>query len=92
MYYIKIKLIKTYHRMIIYLNTIYKSKLIFKKKIFFCQLGKNGKVPSYKKREGDKCTPAGKFIIKSIFFRRDKKLNIPFKMSIKRKTFYIREN
>ena len=62
--------------MIIYLNTIYKSKLIFKKKIFFCQLGKNGKVPNYKKREGDKCTPAGKFMIESIFFRRDKKLNI----------------
>ena len=78
--------------MIIYLNTIYKCKLIFKKKIFFCQLGKNGKVPNYKKREGDKCTPAGKFIIKSIFFRKDKKLNIPFKKSTKRKTFYIREN
>ena len=78
--------------MIIYLNTIYKSKLIFKKKIFFCQLGKNGKVPNYKKREGDKCTPTGKFIIKSIFFRKDKKLNIRFKMSTKRKISYIREN
>ena len=66
--------------------------IVIKKKIFFCQLGKNGKVPNYKKREGDKCTPAGKFIIKSIFFRRDKKLNIPFKKSTKRKTFYIREN
>ena len=64
--------------MVIYLNTIYKSKLIFKKKIFFCQLGKNGKVPNYKKKEGDKCTPIGKFIINSIFLRRDKKLNIPF--------------
>ena len=51
--------------MIIYLNTIYKSKIIFKKKIFFCQLGKNGKVTNYKKREGDKCTPTGKFIIMS---------------------------
>ena len=78
--------------MALYLNTIYKYKLIFKKKIFFCQLGKNGKVPNYKKREGDKCTPAGKFIIKSIFFRRDKKLNISFKKSTKRKTFYIYEN
>ena len=53
--------------MIIYLNTIYKCKLIFKKKIFFCQLGKNGKAPIYKKTEGDKCTPTGKFTIKSIF-------------------------
>ena len=78
--------------MIIYLNTIYKSKLIFKKKIFFCQLGKNGIVPNFKKIEGDKCTPAGKFIIKSIFFRRDKKLNIFFRKSIKSKIFYIREN
>ena len=78
--------------MIIYLNTIYKSKLIFKKKFFPCQLGKNGRVPSYKKREGDKCTPSGKFIIKSIFLRKDKKLNIRLRKSIKRKIFYIREN
>ena len=78
--------------MIIYLNTIYKSKLIFKKKIFFCQLGKNGKVPNYKKREGDKCTPAGKFIIKSIFLRRDKKLNLRITKFIKSKIFYIRVN
>lgn len=78
--------------MIIYLNTIYKSKLIFKKKIFFCQLGKKGKVPNYKKMEGDKCTPIGKFIIKSIFFRRDKKLNILIRKSIKSKIFYIHEN
>ena len=78
--------------MIIYINTIYKSKLIFKKKIFFCQLGKNGKVPNYKKREGDKCTPMGKFIIKSIFFRKDKKLNINFRKSIKSKLFFIHEN
>ena len=78
--------------MIIYLNTIYKSKLIFKKKIFFCQLGKNGKVPNYKKREGDKCTPLGKFVIRSIFFRKDKKLNIRIRKSIKRKIFYIYEN
>jgi len=78
--------------MIIYLNTIYKSKLIFKTKIFFCQLGKNGKVPNYRKIEGDKCTPTGKFIIKSIFLRRDKKLNILIKKSIKSKIFYIRQN
>ena len=78
--------------MFIYLNTIYKSKLIFKNKIFFCQIGKNGKVPSYRKREGDKCTPTGKFIIKSIFLRKDKKLNIPFRKSIKSKILYILKN
>ena len=42
--------------------------------------------------EGDKCTPVGKFIIKSIFFRKDKKLNILIRKSIKSKIFYIREN
>ena len=78
--------------MIIYLNNIYKSKLKIKKKIFFCQLGKSGKVPNYKKKEGDKCTPVGKFIIKSIYFRRDKKLNITFRKSIKSKIHHIREN
>tara|TARA_B100000963_G_scaffold278891_1_gene247332 strand:+ start:355 stop:879 length:525 start_codon:yes stop_codon:yes gene_type:complete len=78
--------------MIIHLNTIYKSKLIFKKKIFPCQLGKNGKVPNYKKIEGDKCTPIGRFVIESIFLRKDKKLNIPFKRSIKNKIFFIRKN
>ena len=78
--------------MILYLNNIYKSKIIFKKKIFFCQLGKNGKVPNYKKREGDKCTPIGKFIIKSILFRKDKKLNITLRKSIKNKVFYIYKN
>ena len=78
--------------MIIYLNTIYKSKLIFKKKIFPCQLGKNGRVPSYKKREGDKCTPIGKFTVKSIFLRRDKKVNIGCRKSLKNKIFYIRQN
>ena len=78
--------------MILFLNNIYKSKVIFRKKIFFCQLGKNGKVPSYNKREGDKRTPLGKFIIKSIFFRRDKKLNISIRKSIKSKIFYIRKN
>ena len=76
----------------IYLNTIYKSKLIFKKKIFFCQLGKNGKIPIYKKKEGDKCTPVGKFLIKSIFLRKDKKLNIRIRECIKSKIFYIRKN
>ena len=65
---------------------------MFKKKIFFCQLGKNGKVPNYKKKEGDKCTPLGKFNIRSIFFRKDKKLNIRIRKSIKRKIFYICEN
>tara|TARA_B100000963_G_C22349278_1_gene546524 strand:+ start:84 stop:608 length:525 start_codon:yes stop_codon:yes gene_type:complete len=78
--------------MIIYLNTIYKSKIIFKKKIFFCQLGKNGKVPIYRKREGDKCSPIGKFTIRSIFLRRDKTLNISCRKSLKNKIFYIREN
>ena len=78
--------------MILFLNTIYKTKIIFRKKIFSCQIGKKGKVPNYKKKEGDKCTPIGKFIIKSIFLRKDKKLNIRLKKTIKRKILYIHKS
>ena len=37
--------------MIIKLNSIYKSKIIFKKKVFFCQVGKGGIVPKYLKKK-----------------------------------------
>ena len=33
------------------LNSIYKSKIIFKKKFFFCQVGKGGIVPKYLKKK-----------------------------------------
>ena len=59
----------------IFVNTIYKSKLIFKKRVYACQVGKNGTLPQYKKKEGDKSTPMGKWKILTIYIRGDKKLN-----------------
>ena len=41
---------------------------------FFCQVGKHGVIPSYKKIEGDGCTPKGNFKILKIFYREDKLL------------------
>ena len=54
------------------LNSKYKSKLIFKKKVFNCQIGKNGSTPLYRKKEGDGCTPLGKWELKNIYYRRDR--------------------
>ena len=51
----------------ILVNTIYKSKLIFNKRVYECQVGKNGILPQYKKIEGDKSTPMGKWKILTIF-------------------------
>ena len=56
--------------MIIKLNSIYKSKIIFKKKVFFCQVGKGGVVPKYLKKEGDKKTPSGRYKINKIFIKK----------------------
>ena len=33
------------------LNQIYKTKLFFQNKYYYCQVGENGIVPSYKKKE-----------------------------------------
>ena len=49
-----------------------RSKLIFNKKVYFCQIGAKGKTPFYKKKEGDSCTPMGLWSIESIFLRKDK--------------------
>ena len=56
----------------IFLNTKYIPKLKINNKYFKCQIGKNGVVPIYKKKEGDCCTPLGKWKLKNIYFRRDK--------------------
>ena len=56
--------------MIIKLNSIYKNKIIFKKKVYFCQVGKGGVVPKYSKKEGDKKTPCGKYKINKIFIKK----------------------
>ena len=47
-----------------------------------CSIGKRG--ISKNKREGDHCTPAGKFIFESLFFRRDRIKNL--KTDIPKKT------
>ena len=50
------------------------SKSLFRinNKIFFCQIGRSGIIPSYRKVEGDGSTPMGKFKILKIFYRNDK--------------------
>ena len=74
----------------ILVNTIYKSKLIFNKRVYECQVGKNGILPQYKKIEGDKSTPMGKWKILTIFIRRDKKLKLKLNKYIKNKIVYIK--
>ena len=73
------------------LNTIYKPKIIFKKKIFKCQIGENGKVPKHIKTEGDKSTPIGKWELKTIFIRKEK-LKLTLKKSSLSKLVYIKKN
>ena len=74
-------IIFNYLRMNIFLNTKYIPKLIVNNRYFKCQIGKNGIVPIYKKKEGDGCTPFGKWKLNNIYFRSDKsislKLDIP---------------
>ena len=41
------------------LNNVYKSKLLFQNKVFFCQIGKFGLTQFYSKKEGDLKTPRG---------------------------------
>ncbi len=56
----------------IIVNTTFKPKFLFKNKVFYCQLGSKGKVPKFRKKEADKCTPLGKWKIAHIFVRHDK--------------------
>ena len=78
--------------MIIFLNTIYKPKLIFKKRVYKCQIGEGGTLPQYKKKEGDKSTPIGKWKILSIFIRRDKKLKLKINKFIRSKVLFFKRN
>tara|TARA_Y100001970_G_C14107239_1_gene788847 strand:+ start:686 stop:1177 length:492 start_codon:yes stop_codon:yes gene_type:complete len=64
------------------MHIIVKNKFIyFKHYKIKCAIGKMG--ISKKKREGDLCTPAGKFIFESLLFRKDRIKNI--KSQIKKK-------
>ncbi len=76
----------------IFLNTIYKPKLMFKNRVYICQIGKCGTLPQYKKKEGDKCTPIGKWKILSILIRRDKNLNLKINKFIKSKITFLKNN
>ena len=78
--------------MVIKLNSIYKSKIIFKKKVFFCQVGKGGIVPKYLKKEGDKKTPSGKYKINKIFIKKESILLSKIKTCSKLKTFNFDNN
>ncbi len=74
------------------LNNLYKTKIIFKNKIFFCQIGKKGIIPSFKKKEGDKFTPRGKWKINNIYYRKDKIKFFRRKQSLKNMYTVIRSN
>tara|TARA_Y100000022_G_C13228797_1_gene366263 strand:+ start:585 stop:1118 length:534 start_codon:yes stop_codon:yes gene_type:complete len=74
----------------IFLNTKYIPKLIVNNKYFKCQIGKNGIVPIYKKKEGDGCTPFGKWKLNNIYFRSDKSISLKFKTHLKKKVFPIK--
>ena len=76
----------------IFLNTIYKSKLIFKNRVYKCQIGKNGTIPQYKKKEGDKSTPLGKWKILSIILRKDRNFNFKINKLIKSKVRYLKKH
>ena len=78
--------------MIIRLYPKFKPKIIFKKKVFYCQIGKNGVSPIYKKKEGDKRTPSGKWFIEKIFIRPDKVKLQSSKKKIRCKIFNIYKN
>ena len=73
-------------------SNIYKSKLIFKKKVFYCQIGSKGTVLSYKKIEGDFKTPSGKWELGKIFIRKDKLKYFKVSRSIDKKNNFIHKN
>ena len=57
-----------------------KKKLYFKDYSVKCAIGRRG--ITSKKKEGDKCTPRGKFKLKYIFFRKDRVNNIKSKLNL----------
>ena len=73
-------------------SNIYKPKLIFKKKVFYCQIGSKGTALSYKKIEGDFKTPSGRWELGKIFIRKDKFKHFKVSRSIANKICYIHKN
>ena len=43
-----------------------------KNKLIPCQIGKNGLIENHLKREGDLCTPIGKWKLYSLYYREDR--------------------
>ena len=74
------------------LNQIYKTKLFFQNKYYYCQVGENGIVPSYKKKEGDKSTPKGRISLRYIYIRKDKKIKIKISRFLRNKIILIKKN
>lgn len=73
-------------------NTLYRPKLIFKKRIFQCQIGRNGVISNYLKIEGDKSTPRGKWKIEKILIRKKKNKKLILKKYLHSKLLEITKN
>ena len=74
---------------LIYIN---KPKILFKNKIYDCQLGLKGKLPIYKKKEGDFATPIGKWKLGKIFVRTDKLPFLKTKKYIRKRITNVSKN
>ena len=71
------------------LNNIYKSKLLFQNKVFFCQIGKFGLTQFYSKKEGDLKTPRGKWEIGKFFYKKSSINYFKINRSYKKKLINI---
>ena len=71
---------------------INKPQILFKNKIYNCQLGLKGKFPIYKKKEGDFATPIGKWKLGKIFLRNDKLPFLKTKKNIRKRIINVSKN
>ena len=71
---------------------INKPQILFKNKIYNCQLGLKGKFPIYKKKEGDFATPIGKWKLGKIFLRNDKLPFLKTKKNIRKRIIKVSKN
>ena len=71
---------------------INKQQILFKNKIYNCQLGLKGKFPIYKKKEGDFATPIGKWKLGKIFLRNDKLPFLKTKKNIRKRIIKVSKN
>ncbi len=69
-----------------------RTRLIFKNKALKCQIGENGKVPFYKKKEGDLSTPRGLWNLGKVFFRQDRIKYLKTNKTLRNKISKISEN